>query len=328
MDLFNWIGSVFGYVLWFFFMIFNNYGIAVILFTIVIKIVLFPTAISQQKSMAKNARMSAKQAELKKKYEKDRQKYNEEVQKLYEKEGQNPSSGCVTMIVPMLLLLGVYYAVINPLTNTLHIASDVVTSAMNNMTTLPGIGTSFMSTYGQIDIIKMAQTAGGQDFLGQYFNDSTLSSIVNYSKGFNFLGLDLLGKPNDGLSWLILIPILCFLTAFLSQLFTMKIQGSAANGGQQQGCMKVMMFAMPLFSAWIAYSVPAAVGSYWIISTVLGFLQTLVLNKFYNVGKMTAKQEAQHLALMEVNEAAVKYEYNPVSTNLPINNNSKNKKKK
>jgi len=329
LDIFNIIGSLFGYILWFFYMIVKNYGLAVILFTIVIKLILFPVSIKQQKSMAANARMSAKQAELKKKYGNDTKKLNEEVSKLYEKEGANPASGCFTMAIPMLLLLGVYYAVINPLTNTLHIAKETVTSALNNLTTLPGIGTSFTSAYGQIDIIKLAQDANGRDFLGGFFDSSTVNSIVDYSNGFNFCGLDLLGKPSDSFSILIIIPILCFLTALLSQLFTMKMQGGAMGGQQQQqGCMKVMMIAMPLFSAWIAYGVPAAVGFYWIISTVLGFAQTVVLNHFYNAGKMTAKQEAQRIALLEINEAKVQYEYIPsFDENDFEQDNSKNKNK-
>ena len=86
MFIFDAIGSLFGYVLWLFYSIFNNYGLAIICFTIVVKLVLFPMSIHQQKSMAKNAAMSQKQQEIKKKYAGDQKKINEEMQKLYDKE--------------------------------------------------------------------------------------------------------------------------------------------------------------------------------------------------------------------------------------------------
>lgn len=325
MDIFNLIGSLFGYVLWAAFWLVNNYGVAIILFTIFIKVILFPLSIKQQKSMAVNARMSAKQAEIRKKYANDKQKMNEEINNLYAKEGASPMNGCFTMMIPMLLLLGVYYAVINPLTNTLHIAKDTVTSALNNLTTLPGIGTSFTSAYGQIDIIKIAQNSDGLNYLSASFqNPDDLKNIVDYSNSFNFLGLNLLGKPSDGFTILLIIPVLCFLTSFLSQFITMKIQGTMS---QQQGCMKYMMVIMPLFSAWISYSVPAAVGFYWVISTILSFAQTIALQKFYSVNHMTAKQEAQRVALLELNEAKVQYSYNPRFDNKGTTNNKKNKKR-
>lgn len=328
MELFNWIGYIFGYVLFAAFSIFKNYGVAIILFTIFIKLIMFPLSIKQQKSMAKNARMSAKQQELKEKYGNDREKLNEEMNKLYSQEGMG-NMGCLTMMVPMFLLMGVYYAVISPLTNTLHLAKESVTSAINNLTTLPGIGNEFSGIYGQIDIIGIARNEEGLAYLGKIFNQIELNSISEYSNGLNFLGFDLLGKPQDAFNggqwYLILIPVLCFLTSFLSQLFTTKLQN---NQAQQQGCMKAMFIIMPLFSAYIAYSVPAAVGFYWIISTVIGFLQTILLQKFYSVGQMGAKQEAQRVALLEEQEALVQYEYNPKFEKTVQKNNKKGKKKK
>lgn len=330
MDIFNNIGWILGYILWACYMVVKNYGIAIILFTIVIKILMFPLSIKQQKSMASNSKMAAKQQELRKKYANDKAKLNEEINNLYAKEGASPTGGCLTMMVPMLLLLGVYYAVINPLTNTLHIAGEVVTSTLGKLTVLPGIGTNYMGFYGQMDIIGLAQKPEGMNFLSNFFNQSDLTAISEYGQSFNFLGLNLLEKPNEAFgagNWvLLLIPILCFLSSMLSQFFTMRIQGT---GGQQQGCMKAMMFLMPLFSAYIAFTVPSAVGFYWIISTVIGFAQTVFLQKFYSVGHMTAKQEAQRVALLEQQESTVKYFYSPKYENKGIANlNVKKKKKK
>ncbi|HIR03788.1 MAG TPA: YidC/Oxa1 family membrane protein insertase [Candidatus Scatovicinus merdipullorum] len=325
MDIFNMIGSLFGYVLWFCFMLVHDYGIAIILFTLFLKIILFPTAIKQQKSMAANARLAAKQRELQKKYGNDKAKLNEEVSKLYQKEGVNPMGGCLSSLLPMLLLLGVYYAVINPLTNTMHIASETVTKAVSYLNTLPGIGTSFNNFYGQIDIIKLAQTPQGTTYLSGFFDANTIDQIKDFGQGFHSFGLDLLGRPNEGFTILLIIPILCLVTSILAQYFTMKLQGTAQ---MQQGCMKYMLLLMPLVSAYIAYTVPAAVGFYWIVSTVLGFLQTVILQNFYSANIMGAKAEAQRVALLELEEAKVKYSYNPKFENKGIQQKKKQGKKK
>lgn len=327
--IFGTIGSLFGYVLWFFYSIFNNYGIAIILFTIVVKLVIFPVSIKQQKSMAANARMSKKQQEIREKYANDPKKMNEESQKLFEENGMQ-SFGCMTMFIPLLILMGVYYAVVSPLTNTMHMNGDVVTSALNSLTVMPGIGTQFTSIYGQLEIVNIARQAGGEQFLTAFFSPEQITSIANYSNSFNFLGLDLLGRPSDGLSSLILIPILCLVTSLGSQIFTMKIQGTLK---QQQGCMLGMLLMMPLFSAYIAYTVPAAVGFYWIISTLTSFIQTIILQKFCSANHMEAKQEAQRVELLKLQEANVPYIYNPrkritENNNQQKNNNSKNSNSK
>lgn len=314
MDIFNLIGSLLGYVLYFCFILVKNYAWAIVLFTIIIKLVLFPTSVKQQKNMAKNAKMAKKQKELQEKYGNDKQKLNDEMQKLYEKEGTSPTSGCLTtMLLPMILLLGIYYSVINPLTNTLHFAGETVNNCVSYLNTLPGIGNNFNNFYGQIDILKLAQTSEGVTYLSGFFDAGQIEQIRQFGASCNLFGLDLLGRPselgfNPFVNPLILIPFLCLVSSVGAQLITMKIQ---SNGQQMQGCMKYTLLLMPLFSAYIAYTVPAAVGYYWIISTLLGLLQTIILQKFYNVNIMTAKSEAQRVALLDANEASVKYEYNP-----------------
>ncbi|MEF2919579.1 MAG: YidC/Oxa1 family membrane protein insertase [Acutalibacteraceae bacterium] len=323
MDLFNGIGSLFGYVLWFFYVIFKNYGVALILFTIAVKVLMFPLSIRQQKSMAKSAKMSQKQQEIRNKYANDQRKMNEELQKLYEKEGGMQTGGCMTMFIPLLILMGVYYSVVSPLSNTLHMSGDVVTNALNNLTVMPGIGTQFTTIYGQIEIVNIATQANGEIFLSQFFNSADVTAIVDYANSFNFIGLDLLGKPSDGFSILWLIPALCFVTSLVSQMFTMKLQGSL---NQQMGCMGAMLITMPLFSAYIAYTVPAAVGFYWIISTITSFGQTVLLQKFYSVNHMVAKQEAQRVELLRQQEANIEYSYNPRKRVIEDNNSKKKKK--
>lgn len=308
MQIFSWIGYVFGYILWFFYEITRNYGFAIVLFTIVLKIITFPFSIKQQKSMAANARLAGKQKQLQEKYGNDKAKLSEETQKLYAKENVNPMGGCITMILPLILLMGVYYAVINPLTNTLHLDGNQVREATGMLAQIPGGIGGYNSFYGELEIVK--HFGEFKDFLP--FTGDAQSSVEFFSSGFNFLGLNLLGTPNSSpfSSMLWLIPVLCLATSLGSQYLTMRIQGNAAN---MQGCMKWMMYLMPVISAIFALQVPAAVGFYWIVSTLISFLQTLVLNRFYNVNIMTAKQEAARVVLREQEEARLQpvANYNP-----------------
>lgn len=327
MDIFNSIGYLLGYVLYFCFMIVKNYAWAIVLFTIIIKLVLFPTSVKQQKSMAKNARMSRKQKELQEKYGNDKTKLNEEMQKLYEKEGSSPMNGCLTtMLLPMILLLGIYYSVINPLTNTLHFDATSVNNCVSFLNTLPGIGNSFNNYYGQIEIMTIAQSPEGVTYLNGFFDPSQIAQIQEFGASCNLFGFDLLGRPSEGgfnpiTNPLILIPVLCLVSSLVSQIITMRFQAKT-TGQKQAGCMKFMFLVMPLFSVYISYSVPAAVGYYWIISTLIGLVQTLVLQKFYSPDIMNAKSEAQRVALLESKEKNVKYEYNPrVRKSSELNDN-------
>lgn len=304
-DIFNFFGSILGYLLWFFYVLVNNYGVAIILFTVATKVLLFPFSVKQQISMAANSKIAVKQKELQKKYGNDKEKIQLETQKLYEKEGVNPASGCLTMIVPLLILMGLYYTVLSPLSNALHLTSSAVTAASDMLGHLPGIGLSLNTRYAQIEIVKHFSDL--KPFLTMFSADE-LARIQSFSHGFSFLGLNLLDTPSDSAnifgtlfrSNLWTIPVLCFVSSLVTQYFMMKLQPGMQ---QQQGCMKGMFYILPLFTAWIACTMPAAVGFYWIISTITGFLQTVILNIWYSPADLGARAEARRVALREEEEA-------------------------
>lgn len=318
MQIFNFIGSIFGYLLWVFFELTKNYGVAIILFTIALKAIMFPLSIKQQKSMATNGRMAAKQKELQAKYANNKAKLNEEIQKLYEKEGVSPMGGCLTSLLPMLLLLGVFYAVSSPLTNTLHIAGDKVQSAVAMMQQIPGVNMGNAGYYGELEIVKHFDAI--KDHLTM-FGQGDLYNLGQFSQGFKFLGLDLLGTPSSAgwSSMLWLIPVFCLVSSLGTQFLTQKLTGNQMQG---QGCMKWMLYLMPLISAIFAYNVPAAVGFYWIISTVFSFAQTVVLNKFYSADLMVARQEAARVSLRRLQEEKMQPlpSYNPKKLQAALEN--------
>ncbi len=301
MDIFNLIGSLFGFILWGAFAIVKNFGVAIIIFTLIVKLILLPFSLKQQRSMAANARFQKKQREIMERYGKDRVGAQMEIQKLMQKENVSLTGGCLPMIAPMFVMLGVYYSVINPLTNTLHIASDKVSKLLDSMRALPGMGATLNNNnYEQINTLKYFSSI--KDYIGDSgISASDADRIEEFSKGFNFLGWDLLATPSwtNGL-WL--IPVLCFITSVASMLIIQKM-----NGTPMKGCMFVFIFLMPLFTTWIAFNVPGAVGFYWIASTVLGFVQSFLLNVYYNGSIIEARDEARRVVLRKNQEAEVAF---------------------
>ena len=311
MQIFGFFGSILGYLLWGLFFIFRNFGISIIFFTIVIRFIIFPFLFFLQKSMANTARLQKKQKEIREKYANNRQKANEEMQKLYQKEGVSPTGGCLTSIIPLFIMLGIFYAVAYPLTNTLHINGDTVNNATAFIKSLPGFsisGGGAAATYEQIALVKILTDS--KELIAQLFTGGDVKNIEMFIGGFNFAGFNLLETPSAQGFWspYLLIPVLCFVSSVAAQLVTMKVNGT---GQSQQGCMKVMMIGLPLFSAYISYSIPAAVGFYWICSSVFSLIQSIIMGKFYGPTALIAKSEAQHVALLEQQEALVQYSYAP-----------------
>lgn len=331
MAIFDFLGSIFGYILYAAFFLVQNFGVAIIIFTLIFKIILFPSSVKQQKSMAANSKMQKKQQELKEKYGNDKQKYNEEVQKLYNKEGASPFGGCLTSLLPMFVMLGIYRAVARPISNVLHIAADKVDEILKVANQFPGVSINSQAYYSQIDVLRLFNNQYTfpvmQEKLSSVITGEEIDRIHNLSGGFNIFGFDLLSTPRtEGfLSVAMIIPVLCLLTSVGTQLYMMKKQGSMTG---QQGCMKYMLLALPLFTAYIAYTVPCAVGFYWIFSNIIGFVQSLIMYKFWSPAMVTARKEGAHIALMEQQEAKVPYDYNPVVVPSSDNRNQKGKKKK
>lgn len=306
-NFFNFFGSIFGYVLWGFYLLIPNYGVAIILFTIVFKLLLFPFSIKQQRSMAASGKIQVKIQNLQKRYADDKQRLQIETQKLYEKEGFDPTGGCSTMLLPFLIMFGIYYTVLNPLSNALHLSADAISKALGMMNQIPGYASVSIGRYSQIEIVR--NFANLKPYLTMFSGDE-IGRLQSFSHGFKFLGLDLLGTPCDAgnifgtlfRSNLWIIPALCLVSSVVTQYFSMKMQPVK----QQQGCMTFGFYMMALFSAWWACTIPAAVGFYWIISNVMSLAQVVVMNTYYSPDKMNAETEARRIALREQQEAAVR----------------------
>lgn len=324
MQIFGFFGGIFGYLLWGLFYVFQNFGVSIIFFTLIVRLAMFPFSVKQQKSMAKTMKLQKKQQEINKKYANNKQKANEEMQKLYEKEGVSPTGGCATSLIPFVFMLGIFYAVAYPLSNTLHIGSDIIQKAMATMGTIPGMTAysvipndagvlqAVMSNAGYQEISFVSSLSGAPALIPTLFPNN-IQDVTMFIGGFDFAGFNLLTTPStQGIfSVYFLVPVICFVSSVVTQLITMRMNKSMQN---QQGCMKAFMLLMPLITAWFAYSVPAAVGFYWILSNIFSLFQAIVMAKAFGPEKVTAQNEARHVALLEQQEALVKYEYAPAIT--------------
>lgn len=306
-NIFNFFGSILGYPLWWLYLLVRNYGVAIILFTVIVNALLFPFSIKQQRSMAATGKLALKQQQIQKKYAKDKQRMQIEMEKLYEKEGVNPAGGCFTMILPFLVMIGLFYTVQNPLSNALHISNDAIGKSLDMLGRIPGISGASNTQYAQIGIVK--NFASLSPYLTMFSAGET-ARLQSFSHGFMFCGLNLLDTPCDASnifgtlfrSNLWVIPVLCLVVYLLTQYLSFKMQPSMQ---QQQGCMKFMFYFMAFISAWFACTVPAAVGFYWIVSSIVGFFKIVILNVWYSMDDLNAQAEARHIARLEQEETAI-----------------------
>ena len=279
----------------------GSYGIAIILFTVVIKLIMLPFQMKSKRSMMRMNRLSGRMQELQKKYANNQMKLQEEMQKLYAEEGVNPMSGCLWSFIPLPILIALYSIIRQPITHFMTISSDIAMDLANkaaaagmdmtNILTTAKDGTASFGAYGQINLAReisgsMPQLAEGVD------------GWINLN--YNFLGLDLAATPWNfvkefSFSWavigLILIPILAGGSQLIMSWYTMRNQSSQANAST-----KSMMYMMPLMSVYIAFIMPAALGVYWIAQSVFSLIQEILMTKFFGK-KMEAEETARAAAI-------------------------------
>lgn len=287
----------------------GSYGMAIILFTLAVKLIMLPFQIKSKKSMLRMNRLSGKMQEIQKKYANNQMKQQEEIQKLYAEEGVNPMSGCLWSFLPLPILIALYSIIRQPITRFMMLGDEILIKAVdtaksvgisleNIVTFKDGVmqyssaGVPVMQPYGQINLVKELATKAPE------FGESIDGWInVNY----NFLGMDLAANPWDAVKAftptlaciaLIAIPILAGGFQLVMSWYTMKNQPANGNAGS----MKTMMYMMPLMSVYIAFIMPAALGIYWIAQSVFSLVQEVFMTKFFNK-KLEEEENARYEAI-------------------------------
>lgn len=278
------LGVPLGFVMRLLYNVLQNYGLTLVVFTLLVKVLTIPLAVKQQKSSAKMAAFRPQLEEIQQKYAKNQQKMSEEMQKLYQKEGYNPMSGCLPALIQFPIIFGLYDVIYKPMTHILHLGSGVIEQAKEIALNLGTVAASAYSMEPSI-ITAIQNDPAAFSALG--------SDVITKVQGLdlNFLGINLGVRPELAFNILVLIPILSFATSMLMTVVSMRSTGAQDVSGA--GAMKITMYMMPLMSGWIAFQVPAGVGIYWILSNVFSIGQSLILNKMYNPKEMAEKAKAE-----------------------------------
>lgn len=290
--LYQVLGVPFGFVLRLIYETvgFGNYAISIVLLTLFARLLMVPSTIKQQKSMAKTQRIQAKIRKIQEKYAGDQKRIQEETQALYSREGFNPmGSGCAPFLIQFILLFGLIGAIYYPLSNFLPNISDaeikLLTDAVKNL-----VGDSAMakSTHlSELLVIDKISELQGIEGVSQATYDA-ISKI-----DFSFFGLFSLGdipmnfKGSFHPIWL--IPVLSTLSTLGSSLYSQikqKQTGVNPQANKSLGCMTV---GMALFSLYFVINYPAGIGIYWIASGIFGLITSIIVGHFYNPKKMLAK---------------------------------------
>jgi len=269
--MFDLIATPFAYIMRLIYNFVNDYGVTIILFTILAKIILWPLNAKSQKSMAAMQKIQPQLAKLQEKYKNDKDKLGMETMKLYQDNNINPMGGCLPMLIQFPLIIAIYQVIIKPITYLMNV--DMSVSEIIKMLQKNGFGKSLSAASQQIEVLAEVTKSGLAD---------KIQGFVNID--FNFLGLDLSQVPQAHLgewatNFIWIIPVLSLLSAYAMSKLSSSMnqnQSSAANEQAQQ-TQKTMLLLMPLMSGYFTLILPAGVGLYWIASNILQMVQQVVI---------------------------------------------------
>ena len=305
MNLLNIILTPFAKLLLLFYNVTGSYGIALILFGLVVRLILFPVFLKGRKGMLSMSGLAEKQRVLQQKYARDREKYSRELQKLYEEEGVKPSSGCLWSFLPMPFLMILYAIIRQPLTYLMNMNQDHFNAVSNLL-------------YGNVLDYKNQQLQMAQDV---FLNHDKIVAAIPELAGmpqidFTFLGVNLSETPHF-LFWraedvgaafgLWLIPVISALLGVVSMILTNKINAVVLHTQKTMDQSSMMtMVIMPLFSLWICFTLPAALGVYWIANSLFAMLQEVINIPFLR--SFLKKQEEERVQRREQEKERIKLE--------------------
>ncbi len=285
----------FAWILRVFYEMTGSYGWALVLFTIVVKLITLPFQMKSKKSMMRMNLFQPQMKEIQTKYANNPQRMNEEMQLLYTREGVSPMSGCLWSFLPFPILIALYSIIRQPITHFMLLSKDVVQSVYNaveaagaDISAIASMkdgaavvkdGLTQLQAYGEITLVRVAQE------LGVTLPDGWIHM------DFSFLGLDLTVMPGDVWKefftggWpvigVVLIPFISAALSFIQSKVSMAGNVSTQGNDPTARTSRMMIWMMPLMSVWICFTLPAALGVYWIVNSLLYAVQEKILTKYY-----------------------------------------------
>lgn len=304
--MFSFFANIFGYLLNFIYQFVNNYGLAMILFTLVIKIVMLPLSIKQQRMFKKSNKMQEKLKVLQFKYKNNPEKLNQEMMNLYKEEKMNPFSGCLSTIVQFILLISIFYMVRSPLTYMKKMDTEVLNTYVQQ---LKDDEKQISAAYPEIDLLRESS------YLAEKNPED--ENVKNLALNMDFLGLDLSKIPQQNLGdWTVyIIPVLYILSSFVSIKINSNMQAKnnvnksdvidvtedkkdkekTEKTGDSKELVKVeneedeydavaqtnkmMSWMVPIMSVSISLVAPLGLALYWLVNNVTMILERVILNK-------------------------------------------------
>ena len=292
----KYIYQAIGTVLSFFDSIFGSYLLAIIVFAIIVKLLMLPLSIKQQKNMQKQAALRPKEMAIRKKYKGQEQnrdammRMQTELQEMYRANNYNQFGGCLPMLIQFPIIIIIYQAIVNPLSHICRLSTTVLDNIrtfidQNNAEIFKLADNLFKD--GKYIGTEMQLTTLLQN--NEYFgviaeNVEGLSDVV--LPNFSLWGINL-GAVPTWTSWLVLIPLLTFAVQFGSMKLT-RMMSYQPMEMQNQGCSNwIMDVVMPLMMTVMAFSFPALLGIYWIFQSIIGVVQQFILKKVYPLPTFT-----------------------------------------
>ncbi|MBQ1951222.1 MAG: membrane protein insertase YidC [Clostridia bacterium] len=315
MGIFSIFATPLGYVMRWIYELIPSYFLTMFVFTLLVRLLVFPLSIKGQKSQADRARLAPRLERIQKKYANDRQKMQQKQQELYEKEGVSMTGGCLPMLVQMVVLMSIIAVIYKPLTyvqqmpaETINTCVSAITDELDEKKDAKLISQySEKSYYREMYLLQSLDTHAEKIEAKLLENDRSVleaaqvvDQLEKTKEDFSFFGVSLLQRPSHtGIrpNWLWLIAIASGAAALLSSIISMRYSKASMSQEQQQaaGCTSgPMMYGMPLFSLVIAFTVPGGVAVYWVFSNLLGIVQTVILNTMYSPAKARAQAEAEY----------------------------------
>jgi len=307
----GFLSEIFGYILNFFYELINSYGIAIIIFSILLRLILIPITIKQQKTMKKSAKMQEKMKEIQVKYKNNPEKLNQATIELYKTEKLSPFSGCFSAILQLLIILSVFWLVSQPLTYMKKADKQVIEDYKAKIVEE---NDGKKATYPEIEIISRIENEyqeintklQQEDIENREELENKKAEYEKMRINMEFLGLDLSKVPTANLNdWRVyIIPALYVVTSFISIKITTNAQkktnkkqddtqepkeASDEMLDSMQQMNNSMLYMMPIMSISIAAIAPLGLALYWLVSNILMIVERLIINKF-----ISSKEEEEN----------------------------------
>lgn len=282
MSFFGFLAVVLGPLMRLLYQLIPNFAITMIVFTVLIRVAMLPLAIKQQKSTAKMAVFQPEMQRIQEKYKNNQQKQQEELMRLQEEYGYNPMSGCLPMLLNMLVLFGIIEVVYRPVQYILGIPAEAIKTACEAM----GISTTNTITM-QTTLIQQIHL-GAAEGIATGLSPEQLASIQNFNT--LFMGMDMCDIPGLRFTPLIVFPLIAAATMIVSYIITQKLSGT---GAQMQTSMKVTMWIMNIWFIYYCFNAPVGFSLYYGTSNLCQIVQSFITYKIYSPEKFKAQYEAE-----------------------------------